>query len=153
MSLIHILKTARKIGIPVVITNDRGKSPQVVMPFEDFASMVNGSGACLRHSCEECVFDMDDEDEEDEDEDEDMPSIEEMNRWAMEEMEEEAYELSPKEIEELDKKSVEVEKITVEPLAQSKESEAKEAKGDVEPTSVSLEDQFYFEPIQDKEQD
>ena len=44
MGLNHILDTARKLGIPVVITNDRGESPQVVMPFEDFASMV-GVGA------------------------------------------------------------------------------------------------------------
>lgn len=40
MNLHHILGTARKLGIPVVITNERGESPQVVMPFEDFASMV-----------------------------------------------------------------------------------------------------------------
>lgn len=40
MSLTSILDTARKLGIPVVITNDRGDAPQVVMPFEDFASMV-----------------------------------------------------------------------------------------------------------------
>lgn len=43
MSLNHILDTARKLGIPVVITNERGESPQVVMPFEDFASMVGVS--------------------------------------------------------------------------------------------------------------
>jgi len=40
MSLSNILDTARKLGIPVIITNDRGESPQVIMPFEDFASMV-----------------------------------------------------------------------------------------------------------------
>lgn len=40
MSLASILDTARKLGIPVVITNDQGLAPQVVMPFEDFASMV-----------------------------------------------------------------------------------------------------------------
>jgi hypothetical protein len=44
MSLNHILDTARKLGIPVVITNERGESPQVVMPFEDFASMVGVTG-------------------------------------------------------------------------------------------------------------
>lgn len=44
MSLNHILETARKLGIPVVITNDRGEAPQVVMPFEDFASMVGVAG-------------------------------------------------------------------------------------------------------------
>lgn len=43
MSLNHILDTARKLGIPVVITNEQGKSPQVVMPFDDFASMVGVS--------------------------------------------------------------------------------------------------------------
>lgn len=43
MSLKHILDTARKLGIPVVITNEQGESPQVVMPFEDFASMVGVS--------------------------------------------------------------------------------------------------------------
>ena len=43
MNLSHILDTARKLGIPVVITNERGESPQVVMPFEDFASMVGVS--------------------------------------------------------------------------------------------------------------
>jgi hypothetical protein len=43
MSLDHILDTARKLGIPVIITNDRGQSPQVIMPFEDFASMVGVS--------------------------------------------------------------------------------------------------------------
>jgi hypothetical protein len=43
MGLNHILDTARKLGIPVIITNDRGDSPQVVMPFEDFASMVGVS--------------------------------------------------------------------------------------------------------------
>ncbi|MFA5130207.1 MAG: hypothetical protein WC477_04825 [Patescibacteria group bacterium] len=40
MGLNHILDTARRLGIPVVITNERGESPQVVMPFDDFASMV-----------------------------------------------------------------------------------------------------------------
>jgi hypothetical protein len=45
MNLSHILDTARKLGIPVVITNERGESPQVVMPFEDFASMVGVSMA------------------------------------------------------------------------------------------------------------
>ncbi len=44
MSLNHILDTARKLGIPVVITNERGESPQVVMLFEDFASMVGVTG-------------------------------------------------------------------------------------------------------------
>ena len=47
MSLDSILRTARKLGIPVVITNDRGESPQVVMPFEDFASMVGVSPATV----------------------------------------------------------------------------------------------------------
>lgn len=41
----QILETARRLGIPVVITNDRGESPQVVMPFEDFVAMTGvGSG-------------------------------------------------------------------------------------------------------------
>jgi len=45
MSLNHILETARKLGIPVILTNDRGDAPQVIMPFEDFASMVGVSAA------------------------------------------------------------------------------------------------------------
>jgi hypothetical protein len=149
MSLINVLNTARKLGIPVVITNDRGKSPQVVLPFEDFVSMVNGSQS---NSCPYCKDFFDDEDdvfEDDEDDDEEeMPSIEEMNRWAKECTDEEPGNLTPKEIEELDKKFiVEDDKITVEPIVQP--SDFKESKGVVEPTSVSLEDQFYFDPNRD----
>jgi hypothetical protein len=48
MSLPHILETARKLGIPVIITNDRGESPQVVMPFEDFASMVGVTTSAMK---------------------------------------------------------------------------------------------------------
>lgn len=44
MSINKILETAGRLGIPVVITNDRGESPQVVMPFEDFAAMVGIPG-------------------------------------------------------------------------------------------------------------
>ncbi len=40
MSLQHVLATAKKLGIPVVITNEAGEASQVVMPFEDFAAMV-----------------------------------------------------------------------------------------------------------------
>lgn len=45
MSIKKILETAGRLGIPVVITNDRGETPQVVMPFEDFVSMVGLPGA------------------------------------------------------------------------------------------------------------
>jgi hypothetical protein len=45
MQLNRILETAARLGIPVVITNDRGESPQVVMPFEDFAAMAGVQGA------------------------------------------------------------------------------------------------------------
>jgi hypothetical protein len=48
MSLQHILETARKLGIPVIITNDRGETPQVVMPFEDFASMVGVTTSAMK---------------------------------------------------------------------------------------------------------
>jgi hypothetical protein len=41
MSLHHVLDTARKLGIPVVITTQTGEAAQVVMPFDDFAAMVN----------------------------------------------------------------------------------------------------------------
>ena len=40
MSLQHVLATAKKLGIPVVITNEAGEGSQVVMPFDDFAAMV-----------------------------------------------------------------------------------------------------------------
>jgi len=50
MSLNHILETAGRLGIPVVITNDRGESPQVVMPFEDFAAMAGVPGASVKKS-------------------------------------------------------------------------------------------------------
>jgi hypothetical protein len=40
MSLKHVLETARKLGTPVVITNENGDAAQVIMPFEDFAAMV-----------------------------------------------------------------------------------------------------------------
>ncbi|HWQ99897.1 MAG TPA: hypothetical protein VN397_03570 [Candidatus Methylomirabilis sp.] len=40
MSLKHVLETAKRLGIPVVITDDSGEAAQVVMPFDDFAAMV-----------------------------------------------------------------------------------------------------------------
>lgn len=153
MSLNHILGTARKLGIPVVITNDRGESAQVVMPFEDFASMVNGPQPlpARKSKCRNCVCeDMDIEDD-------DTPLIDEledeMEDWSEESDDEEGtYELTPEEIEELDRIIVEDEQITTEPANSPKESkESKEPKEVIEPTNVSIEDQFYFEPLQDKE--
>lgn len=144
MSLPYILSTARKLGIPVVITNDRGESAQVVMPFEDFASMVNGSQSHGHARCEDCHCGEEDE--------ETLPLADEIEDWTGEESEEGSYELTPEEIEELDKIIIEDEQITTEPAVQPKEiKESKEPKEAVEPTSVSLEDQFYFEPIQEKE--
>jgi hypothetical protein len=43
MPLQHVLETARKLGIPVVITDEAGDAAQVVMPFDDFAAMVNAT--------------------------------------------------------------------------------------------------------------
>jgi hypothetical protein len=43
MALEHVLDTARKLGIPVVITDDRGEAAQVIMPFDDFAAMVGAT--------------------------------------------------------------------------------------------------------------
>lgn len=148
MSLSHILGTARKLGIPVVITNDRGESAQVVMPFEDFASMVSGASS-HGHACECCSDQEADEDEEEEIEE--IPDIEELDGWSSDDSNQNEYELTPKEIEALDKIIVDEEKVTNEPIMQSEESSPKKGREVVEPTSVSLEDQFYFEPIQDKE--
>lgn len=63
MNLSPILDTARKLGIPVVITNERGESPQVVMPFEDFASMVGVSMAAKPKNHPRIVPDSVQEDE------------------------------------------------------------------------------------------
>ena len=43
MPLHHILDTARKLGIPVIITDDQGEAAQVIMPFDDFAAMVGAT--------------------------------------------------------------------------------------------------------------
>ena len=43
MPLQHVLDTARRLGIPVVITDEAGDAAQVVMPFDDFAAMVGAS--------------------------------------------------------------------------------------------------------------
>ena len=48
MSLHHVLATAKKLGIPVVITDEQGEASQVVMPFEDFVAMV-GNAAPVAH--------------------------------------------------------------------------------------------------------
>lgn len=50
MSLPHVLATAKKLGIPVVITNERGEASQVVMPFDDFAAMVGSSSPVPRRT-------------------------------------------------------------------------------------------------------
>lgn len=144
MSLPYILSTARKLGIPVVITNERGESAQVVMPFEDFASMVNGvqphshEGCCSSRADEETGggFDLEDELE---------------DEWVPEEAEEGSYELTPEEIEELDKIIIEDEKGEGEPQATEKTGKEQKEKESMEPTSVSLEDQFYFEPLPSQE--
>lgn len=137
MSLSKILSTARKLGIPVVITNDRGDSPQVVMPFEDFAAMVTGSSFGHRE-------DRRSEREELEAEIEavkNRPRIvsETSEDWPEDTVNERQYDLSSDELEELDKIVVEEEKV-----GDSVE------KASTDQTSVSLEDQFYFEPVQDK---
>lgn len=43
MALQHVLDTARKLGIPIVITDEAGEAAQVVMPFDDFVAMVGSS--------------------------------------------------------------------------------------------------------------
>lgn len=43
MSLKNVLETARKLGIPVVVTDEAGEAAQVVMPFDDFAAMVGAT--------------------------------------------------------------------------------------------------------------
>lgn len=40
MPLTHVLETARRLGIPVIITDEEGEAAQVIMPFDDFAAMV-----------------------------------------------------------------------------------------------------------------
>lgn len=40
MSLKNVLDTARRLGIPVIVTDEDGEAAQVVMPFDDFAAMV-----------------------------------------------------------------------------------------------------------------
>jgi hypothetical protein len=40
MALTHVLETARRLGIPVIITDEAGEAAQVIMPFDDFAAMV-----------------------------------------------------------------------------------------------------------------
>jgi hypothetical protein len=48
MSLKNVLDTARRLGIPVVITDEEGEAAQVVMPFEDFAAMVGATSPAPR---------------------------------------------------------------------------------------------------------
>jgi hypothetical protein len=48
MSLKNVLDTARRLGIPVVITDETGEAAQVVMPFEDFAAMVGATSPAPR---------------------------------------------------------------------------------------------------------
>jgi len=48
MSLKNVLETARKLGIPVVITDEEGDAAQVVMPFEDFAALVGATSPSPR---------------------------------------------------------------------------------------------------------
>lgn len=48
MALQHVLDTARRLGIPVVITNEAGEESQVVMPFDDFAAMVGATSPAPR---------------------------------------------------------------------------------------------------------
>jgi hypothetical protein len=50
MSLKNVLDTARKLGIPVVITDEEGEAAQVVMPFEDFAALVGATSPSPRPS-------------------------------------------------------------------------------------------------------
>jgi hypothetical protein len=129
MNLNYILDTARKMGIPVVITNERGEAPQVVVPFEDFAAMVGGPSAAQRSRghLHPHVHEENDEFSSLEDE-------EETGEWSADE-EDASYDLSPEEIEELDKVFVEEES----------EDDKESTEPSPEPTSVSLEDQFYFE--------
>jgi hypothetical protein len=115
MSLNHILDTARKLGIPVVITNEEGKSPQVVMPFEDFASMV---GVSRPVSSKPRITDK---------------------VVAEEEHDEIAQALADLTMERLDEEGTEP---PVSPMKQ----EAPEVTDD-----RFLEDNFYFEPLDDKE--
>ena len=118
MSLQHILGTARKLGIPVVITNDRGESPQVVMPFEDFASMV---GVQMSKT----------------------PQPQSRREIVTEQIEDDFSDLNLDEIEEI-------------PMGDLSELEREEIgeidrEGDGKEEGKSLEDEFYFEPIDDKE--
>lgn len=48
MSLKNVLDTARRLGIPVVVTNEDGEAAQVIMPFEDFAAMVGATSPLSR---------------------------------------------------------------------------------------------------------
>jgi len=36
----HVLDTAKRLGIPIIIMDEEGEAAQVVMPYEDFAAMV-----------------------------------------------------------------------------------------------------------------
>lgn len=128
MSLNHILKTARKLGIPVVITNERGETPQVVMPFDDFASMVGISSPVGSRNRPHLAFDEDEDDGifEDDFEEEDDVGI----RGNIADLDDH-FTIEPNVEEELPQEI---------PLTDSAPTDDK-----------SLEDRFYFEPEEDKE--
>ena len=45
MSLSQVLKQAKKYGFPVVITNDEGEDSYVLLPFDQFDALMDGTRA------------------------------------------------------------------------------------------------------------
>ncbi len=50
MSLQHVLEVARKNGMPVIITDDSGREPMVIMPLEQFEAMAFSTQAATQSS-------------------------------------------------------------------------------------------------------
>jgi hypothetical protein len=143
MSIYRILKAARRIGIPVVITNERGESPQVVMPFEDFSSMVRSSGRAFKKPR---ITDRSDEEEDDE-------IAQALADITMERMDREANDFSAGDDDDLD----ELDKDELNALSMDMMEEDEHTEEDVRMNAPEnkderfLEEHFYFEPLEDKE--
>ncbi len=43
MSIHRVLETARRLGLPVIFTDDAGREPMVVVPLEQFEAMVGSA--------------------------------------------------------------------------------------------------------------
>jgi hypothetical protein len=149
MSIHRILKAARRIGIPVVITNERGESPQVVMSFEDFSSMVRSSGRAFKKPR---ITDRSDQEEDDE-------IAQALADITMERMDREADDFSAGDDDDDDLDELDIDELNALSMDMMEEDEhteedartnAPESKPENKDERF-LEDHFYFEPLEDLE--